>query len=67
MGGGRPGGTMSEPTGNGGPLAVLGRLLCLFGVHDYQVITRTFGFGGGGGDVEKVECRRCGHTTARKA
>lgn len=44
--------------------AFAGRLLCVVGWHDYVVVSRTFGFGPSG-DVEKVECRRCGHVTAR--
>lgn len=53
----------------GGPLDLLlaatGRLLCLVGWHDYVVTSRSFGFGPSG-DVEKVECRRCGQVAARK-
>lgn len=56
---------MSGPADDGGLLAALGRFLCLLGFHDYRVVSRTFGFGAGG-DVEKVECRRCGHVTARQ-
>lgn len=41
------------------------RLLCLLGFHDFVLVSRTFGFGPSG-DVEKVECRRCGYVTARK-
>ncbi len=44
----------------------LGKLLCLLGFHDYHVISGTFGFGGAG-NVEKIECRRCGHVTTRQA
>jgi hypothetical protein len=44
---------------------LLGRLLCWLGIHDMQVIDKTFGFGDGGG-VEKVECRRCGATMTRQ-
>lgn len=47
-------------------LVHLGRLLCWLGIHDFRVIDRTFGFGAGG-DVEKVECRRCGAVTSRRA
>ena len=43
----------------------LGRLLCRLGVHHFRVIDVTFGFGGG--DVERVECRRCGLVAARQA
>ncbi len=45
---------------------MLGQLLCLLGFHDYHVISGTFGFGGAG-NVEKIECRRCGHVTTRQA
>jgi hypothetical protein len=44
----------------------LGHLLCLLGIHDFRVIDATLGFGAGGG-VEKVECRRCGLVTTRRA
>lgn len=44
--------------------AWLGRLLCWLGVHDFRLVECTLAFGAGG-RVEKVECRRCGHTTAR--
>ena len=44
----------------------LGQLLCLLGFHDYHVISGTFGFGGAG-NVEKIECRRCGDVTTRQA
>ena len=38
---------------------LLGRLLCWFGIHDFRLVSETFGFGTGGA-IEKVECRRCG-------
>jgi len=44
----------------------LGRLLCFIGIHDFRVTDVTFGFGSGG-SVEKVECRRCGAVTTRRA
>ncbi|MCH6590139.1 MAG: hypothetical protein ACE1Y3_02340 [Rhodospirillales bacterium] len=44
---------------------ILGQLLCLLGFHDYHVISGTFGFGGAG-NVEKIECRRCGQVTTRQ-
>ncbi|WP_423909982.1 hypothetical protein [Candidatus Spongiihabitans sp.] len=44
---------------------LLGKLLCWLGFHDFQVISKTFGFGDGGG-VEKVECKRCGVIMTRK-
>ena len=39
--------------------ALLGRLLCLFGIHDYHVIDATFGFGPESSVIQE-ECRRCG-------
>ncbi len=42
----------------------IGRLLCWFGLHDYRLIEVVGGFGAGG-QVQKVECRRCGYTTTR--
>ena len=45
--------------GNGGPEDFVGRFLCWLGFHDYFVVEVTFGFGGAG-NVEKIECRRCG-------
>ena len=38
---------------------LLGRLLCWLGIHDFRVVSETFGFGAGG-TVEKAKCRRCG-------
>lgn len=43
----------------------IGRLLCWLGIHKFHVIDRTFGFGAGG-DIEKVECRRCGVILSRQ-
>jgi len=40
------------------------RVLCRIGVHDYRVISITGSFGGGG-TVEKRECRRCQKLTVR--
>ena len=45
---------------------LFGKLSCLLGVHDFEVISVTFGFGEGG-NVEKVQCRRCGIITTRHA
>jgi len=45
---------------------ILGQLLCVLGFHDYHVISGTFGFGSAG-NVEKIECRRCGLVTTRQA
>ncbi len=44
--------------------AILGRILCFFGLHDFRIIDATFGFGPGGG-VSKVQCQRCGLITTR--
>ncbi len=46
--------------------ALIGRLLCLIGIHDYQVIDTTFGFGPNS-SVSRVECRRCGRMNIRQA
>jgi hypothetical protein len=42
----------------------IGRRLCLFGIHDYHLI-EVIGAFGVGGQVQKVECRRCGYATTR--
>ncbi len=42
----------------------IGQLLCRFGFHDYRLIEVVGSFGAGG-QVEKVECRRCGYATTR--
>jgi hypothetical protein len=42
----------------------LGRLLCLMGFHDFHLV-ESIGSFGAAGQVEKVECRRCGHVTTR--
>ena len=42
----------------------IGRLLCRFGFHDYHLIEVVGSFGASG-QVQKVECRRCGYTTTR--
>jgi hypothetical protein len=44
--------------------AFLGRILCFLGVHDFELIDATFGFGPGG-EVTRVQCRRCGYATTR--
>jgi len=46
-------------------LAFLGRILCFFGVHDFELIDATFGFGPGV-EVTRVLCRRCGYATTRR-
>ena len=43
---------------------LLNRVLCFLGLHDFQVMESTFGFGAGG-SVSKVKCRRCGYITTR--
>jgi len=40
-------------------------LLCRLGFHNFRVIEITYGFGDAG-DVEKVECRRCGVLMVRE-
>ncbi len=45
--------------------AFLGRILCFIGLHDFQIIDATFGFGAGG-EVTRVQCRRCGYVTTRR-
>ncbi len=42
----------------------IGRLLCRFGFHDYRLIEVVGSFGAGG-QVQRVECRRCGFATTR--
>ena len=49
---------------NGGLRNTVKRILCRIGVHDYRVISITGSFGGGG-TVEKRECRRCQKLTVR--
>ncbi len=46
--------------------ALIGRLLCLIGVHDYHVIDATFGFGPDS-SVTREECRRCGRINIHRA
>ncbi len=43
---------------------ILGRLLCGLGFHDFRVVNVSFGFGPSG-NIEQVECRRCGRCTTR--
>ncbi len=45
-------------------LAILGRILCFLGVHDFQLVDATFAFGAGG-EVIRLQCQRCGLTTTR--
>ena len=42
----------------------IGRLVCRFGFHDYRLMEMVSGFGRSG-QVQKVECRRCGYVTTR--
>ena len=44
---------------------LMGRLLCRIGWHDYRILEVTSGFGGGG-SVEKRECRRCQFVSVRQ-
>lgn len=44
---------------------LLGRFLCFFRLHDFQLIDVTLGFGPSGG-VAKLRCRRCGSTQTRQ-
>lgn len=44
---------------------ILGRILCLLGLHDYRLVERSVSFGSEGG-VEKVQCKRCGLTITRQ-
>ncbi len=43
-----------------------GRLLCLLGSHDYEIVEVNYRFADGG-CVEKLRCRRCGIIIARAA
>jgi len=45
-------------------LVFVNQLLCRIGLHDYQVVEATFGFGEAG-SVEKDQCRYCGKTRTR--
>ncbi len=46
-------------------LTWIGRLLCYLGIHDFRLVEVVGGFGQGG-QVQKVECRRCGYTTTQR-
>jgi hypothetical protein len=41
---------------------ILGRLLCLLGIHDFRILEVTYGFAPGS-DVQRLQCRRCGRIT----
>ncbi len=45
---------------------ILGRLLCLLGIHDFRILEVTYGFAPGS-NVQRLQCRRCGRTTTRSA
>jgi hypothetical protein len=44
---------------------ILVRLPCLLGFHSFRVIEKVVCFGSGG-NVEKVQCKRCGLTVTRQ-
>ena len=44
---------------------LLGRLLCLLGVHDFEILEVSASFGAGG-SVAKVRCKRCGAITTQR-
>ena len=44
----------------------IGKWLCQFGIHKFRVIEVKFGFGTSG-QVETVECERCGKIGTRRA
>ncbi len=46
-------------------LDTLKELLCRLGFHNFRILEVTCGFGDAG-DVEKVECRRCGVLMVRE-
>ncbi len=43
---------------------ILGRTLCVLGLHDFRLVERILTFGSEGG-VERVRCTRCGLTITR--
>ncbi len=47
-----------------GLAGIVGRLLCLLGIHDFKVIDATIGFGSAGG-TSTVKCQRCGRIVTR--
>ena len=58
---------LKKGRGRGGvltPMKIIGRLPCLLGFHDFRVLEVTFGFGAGG-NVERIQCKRCGLITTR--
>ncbi len=52
------------PYRNGQVPIWLERLLCCLGFHDFRLAESVIGFGVGE-QVDKVECRRCGHAMTR--
>lgn len=44
---------------------LIGRLLCLLGIHDFEILEVSAGFGVGGG-VAKVRCKRCDLITTQR-
>lgn len=44
----------------------VGRLFCRLGIHSFRIIEARLGFGAAG-NVEKVECRRCGIIMSRQS
>ncbi len=52
------------PGGHGQVPIWLGLLLCRLGFHDFRLVESVIGFGVGE-QVDKVECRRCGHARTR--
>ena len=45
---------------------ILGRLLCLLGIHDFRILEVTYGFTIGS-NVQRLQCKRCGRITTRNA
>ena len=43
----------------------IGQFLCLLGIHDFRLVEVEESFGLGG-QVKKVECRRCGYYTTQQ-
>ncbi len=43
----------------------IGRILCLLGFHDFRLVEVEESFSLGG-QVKKVECRRCGYYTTQQ-
>jgi len=43
---------------------LLARLPCLLGFHDFRIVEKVISFGSG--NVEKVQCKRCGLTITRQ-